>query len=479
MPNPADTDQAPGQIHENASRVVWALAWPAVALNSLQVINTLLDRGFIGHLQPFALTAHGGATNVMFLMFSLAVALSTGATALVSRAFGAGDHTEYRRSAQEAFSLAVFGGITVALVTIIISPFAASALLPATDVDAKKAMVGFLTAFALSLPPAFIINTLAGSLRGVGDTKSPMVISGVQIFLHMALNFMLIFPAHKLGGIRIPGADLGLTGAGTAQAISGWLATVAYVLYIPRTKLGKVHPFRLPAWDWSKRILRVAVPAGVMSTLRVFSMTAFTLVLKQVADASAAIAAMSVAFAIESIMFMPSFGLSAAAGALVGQSLGMKRPDRASRLGWIAGHYAALVTMILVTPIYIAAPGIIDFLVGGKQDIAQEATTLLRCLCTTEFLFGYAMVMIGSMQGAGDTVRPLWIMLISLWGLRLPLAILLALPTGFPFLGFFHLPVGLGMGAFGAWIAMASTQAIQGILSLIAFQQGKWKTARV
>ena len=89
------------RVAENPTRVVWALAWPAVALNSLQVINTLLDRFFIGHLEPAALTAQGASQNVMFLMFSLAMALGTASTALVSRAFGAEDVPGYRIGARQ------------------------------------------------------------------------------------------------------------------------------------------------------------------------------------------------------------------------------------------------------------------------------------------------------------------------------------------------------------------------------------------
>jgi len=80
-------------------------------------------------------------------------------------------------------------------------------------------------------------------------------------------------------------------------------------------------------------------------------------------------------------------------------------------------------------------------------------------------LFAYAMVIVGAMQGAGDTKRPLWISVASLWGIRVPLAWLLAL--------------GFGLGSYGAWISMSLTQGIQGILCLIAFKQGKWKTAQV
>ena len=75
------------------------------------------------------------------------------------------------------------------------------------------------------------------------------------------------------------------------------------------------------------------------------------------------------------------------------------------------------------------------------------------------------MTMVGAMQGAGDTVRPMWLTVICMWGLRVPLAWMLALP--------------LAMGSTGAWIAMSFTQAVQGLLSIWMFKQGKWKDKKV
>jgi len=117
--------------------------------------------------------------------------------------------------------------------------------------------------------------------------------------------------------------------------------------------------------------------------------------------------------------------------------------------------------------------------VGGKDDIAHEASKLLRYLCMTEPLFGLAMVLIGAMQGAGDTVRPLWISIASLWGLRVPLTLIFALPSTFALGGFLKLPFAMGMGSGGAWIAMALTQGIQGVFAFFAFRQGAWKTKKV
>jgi len=446
-------------------RTVWTLAWPAVALNSLQVVNTLLDRFFIGHLSESSLTALGGAMTVTFLTFSFAIAISTGATAIVARAFGAGNQTEYQEASRQAYSLAWMSGLMIGALAILTSSGVSRVMLPADNPEAIRLMIGLIVAFGLGLPAIFIIQTIAGSLRGIGDTRSPMVISGLQILLHITLNFLFIFPTRQMGGVTVPGLGLGVIGATTALTVSAWLSAIVYSIYCHRTPLGKASGFHIPAVDWIKRILRIAIPAATMAVLRVMSLAAFSFMLKFVPNASVAIATLPVAFGVESIMFMPSFGLAMAASALVGQSLGMKDPKRAEKLGWIASHHAAWVTAALSLPIFVFAPQIGGVLLEGKPDLVAEVALLLRLLCVTEVFFAYAMVIIGAMQGAGDTVRPLWIAIISLWGLRVPLAYILA----FPF----------GMGALGAWISLSVTQALQGILSLIAYKQGKWKTMKV
>jgi putative MATE family efflux protein len=464
---------------ERPASVVWLLAWPAVALNSLQVVNTLLDRGFIGHLASAALTGYGGSTVITFLTFSLAVALSTGATALVSRSFGANEPAQYKRAAQESVSLSIYAGLLICLCTFLVARPSADTMLPATDPLARDQMARYLATYSIGLPALFLIQTIAASLRGIGDTRSPMYISGVQILLHISLNVLLIFPPRHVGAITVPGAGMGLQGGAAALSISAWIAAVAYLAFLSKTPLGRLSPFRLPEVHWSLRILRIAIPAAVMNTLRVASFAFFTLILKQVPDASAAIAATSIGFALESIMFMPSLGLGAASAALVGQSLGMKRPDRAERLAWTAGHHGAVVTLCLAGPIFIFANAIAMFMTGGKADISNEASLLLRYLCATEAMFAYSVVMMGAMQGAGDTVRPLRITVFSLWVLRVPLATVLALPVGFRIAGLVPIPIAFGLGATGGWAAMSFSQAVQGVLTMTAFKSGRWKTERV
>ncbi len=451
---------------ENAAKVVWALAWPVVALNALQVVNTLIDRRFIGHLDGASLTGHGGATNVMFFAFSLAVALAAGPTAIVSRAFGANEPKEYRDAARQSLGVSIYVGLLVAALIWLVSGPAALSVLPSTDHAAIRAMAGFTRIYAFGLPAIFVVQTLAASLRGIGDTKSPMVISGVQIGIHVALNVLLI-------------PRIGLNGAAIALSISAWVSAAIYVLFAYRTPL-KVLPSLLPPSPaWAMRLLRVATPAAAMSSLRVLSLTAFTVVLAMAPGASAAIAAMTTAFAIESVLFAPAFGLSAAAGTLVGQSLGMEDPRRAERLAWTCAAFAVVSVLLFIAPVALFTPQIAAGLVGNKPEVIGHSVRLIRLLCTTEVLFCTAMVLFGAMQGAGDTVRPFWISVVALWGLRVPLALFLTLGAGAALGHGLTLPFGAGLGPQGAWLAMTFTQGVQGVLAVVAFRGGSWKTRTV
>lgn len=451
--------------HESPLKVVWALAWPAVVLNSLQVVNTLLDTGFVGQLDQASTVAYGGAMPIGFFFFSIGFALATAATAMVSRAFGAGDQDGYQTACRKVLGVtSVLGMIAAGAMALAAVP-AARLMLPDATGDAGRHMVSYLVAYAIGLPANYVILTLAGSLRGIGDTRSPMVISGMQIVLHIALNYLLIFPSRTVGGVAIPGFDLGLTGAGASLTISAWFSAIVYLLFVTRTPLGRQWNISWPEPTWVRRVMTISIPAAMMSLLRVASLTAFMLVLRYVPDSEAAISAVRPAFSIESMMFMPAFGLSAAAAALVGQSLGMRRPDRAERLGWVAAHSSAVVTLLLCVPIFFFARPIMEIMLPRKPEAAHEAALLLQWLCVTEVGFSYAMVLIGAMQGAGDTVRPLWITVFSLWVLRVPLAWVLAIPLGF--------------GAQGAWAAMSFSQFIQGILAVWIFRQGRWKLREV
>ncbi len=436
-----------------------------MTLNSLQIVNSLLDSYFVQHLATANLTALGAATPVLFLFVSMTFALGTAATALVSRAFGAEDRGGLTLANRKCLGLALIGGLIFALACLPGTQFATTFLLPGGASEAARLMRLYLSVFAFALPALFIVQVLAGSLRGIGDTKSPMIISGIQIGLHITLNAALINSRIVLGPVVLHGLGLGIMGAGLAFTASSWVSAVIYLVWAGHTPLGSCWRFSWPGFVWTKRILNISIPAAMMAVVRVTSLMAFTGVLKQVPQAEAAIGAIRPSFSMESLAFMPAFGLSVAASALVGQSLGMLKPDRAERLAWTAANHAAVVSLAMSVVLFVLAPQVSHFLMPDQPAVATQVTSYLKYICATEVLFGYGMVLVGAFQGAGDTRRPFVMTLACMWGLRVPLAALFAL--------------GLSMGASGCWLAMSVTQAVQGVIAMILFKQGSWKTTMV
>jgi putative MATE family efflux protein len=461
---------------ENIWLTVLNLAWPAMALNGLQTVNSLLDSYFVQRLSEDALAAIGASTTTIFLLISLSMAVGVAATAMVSRAFGEGDTAKFVEANKKCLGFAVLLGFVLIGVAVPLSSPAAQFVIPADAPEAARLMVEYLTIVSLVLPAVFVIQTLAGSLRGIGDTISPMVISGIQILLHILLNYLLIFSSQRIGLLVVPGAGLGLSGAAWAMVISAWICAGVYLVYVTRTPLGESWRIRLPGWEWSQRIFKIAAPAALMSVVRVTSLFMFFAILRWVPDGKIAVGAVRPGFSIEALAFMPSFGLAIAAGALVGQSLGMKLPERAKELGMTAAHMAGALSFVVAAFLFVFADQLAGALLADQPATAAMTAQYLRYVSSTEVFFGYGMVLIGAMQGAGDTVRPFWITFITMWLIRVPLAAVLALKS-VP-LGFVSVP-GLGMGADGCWLTLAITQAIQGAVCIWVWRQGRWQLAKV
>jgi putative MATE family efflux protein len=463
------------QLQKQLSGTLLSVAWPVVALNLLQVFNSVLDRSFIGHLPEEAMGAHGASMSIIFLLFSLAMSVSIGAGAIVARAYGAKEVAEYRLAAQQSLQVAIYIGLFLGVLAFFGTPIAAKVILNPDDVETAKYLTSFLQMYSLGIPAICIIQVIAASLRSTGDTKSPMFLSGIQILAHIILNFTFIFPSSRSWF----GLGLGLAGAGLSLACSAWISAILYILFVRKSALGARFSLSLPIASWWGRVLRIAVPSAFQAALRTFSLTAFTIILSNVPNHKAALSAMGTGFAVESLMFAPAFGFSAAASALVGQNLGAKDPEQAEKIGWLAGFYAFMVAFVICGPIYFLVPHFAGSLVGNKPEIVAELVSIVKWLCITEPLFCLAMVLIGAMQGAGDTKRPLWTGVFALWFVRAPMAVILALPTGATLFWGIELPYGFAMGATGAWIAMSVTQGLQGFFAAISWKQGKWKTIKV
>ena len=143
----------------------------------------------------------------------------------------------------------------------------------------------------------------------------------------------------------------------------------------------------------------------------------------------------------------------------------------------MTAHMAGAVSLVISVCLFVFADPLAHALLPDQPGVADITANFIRFIASTEVFFAYAMVLLRAMQGAGDTRSPLWISVWAQWGIRVPLAAVLAMPA-ITVLGFISIE-GVGMGSNGAWLSMASTQLIQGVAAMWAFKKGNWKLTEV
>lgn len=456
VPPPASTLR---EIH----RQVWTLAWPSVTMMLLQTFNSLMDVFFVGHLpnSAAALAATGVGGSIIFLLISIAMGVSVGTTALVARFTGAQEREHVAFAAGQSISLSFVLALIFGTITYLgRGPMVALMLDTHRSPESAALCVQFLSAALLCALPLFVMNALMGAFRGLGDTRTPLLITIVTIAVHITGNALLIY-----GRLGLPA--LGVRGAGIALAASVWVGCALYIaalLYRSPLKgtLQRRH-LRLSA-EWAWRILKIGIPAALQALIRTLGMMSFTGLLARTVEGAAGVAAMQIGLRAEGIAFMPGFGYSVATSALVGQSLGAKDPERAERYAWAASvQSVAVMTFMAAVFFCLATP--LTRLFTHDPTVLRLGTDYLRINAFSEPFLGVSMVLIGAMQGAGDTIRPTWITFFTMWLVRMPLAYLLVFT--------------LHLNTHGAWLAICLTTIVGGFMSYGLFRTGGWKRMKV
>ena len=449
--------EPPGvESHASLHRAVWMLAWPSVLTMLLQTANSFTDRFFVGHLGSDALAAVGVAGQLMFLLFSVGMSISIGTTALIARFAGARQTDEATVAANQSVWIAGLASLVcVALMLPLRGVLVAQMHLSA---PAAVLCVQYLTLTILGVPALFLMLILGGVFRGLGDTVTPLfVMIGVNI-IHLGGDFLLIF-----GKAGFP--KLGLPGGALALLCSQVVGAILYVLFLRRSPVaGLLSRKRHLEMVWARRILNIGIPAALQNISRVLSMLLFTGVLARTPDATAGVAALTIGLTSESLAFMPGFAFSTAASTLAGQNLGAGNPDRAERAAWSALGQGLGVMCLMGTIFFIFAPQFAHLFTHDPQ-VVPLAVAYLRISALSEPFLGVGMILTGALNGAGDTKAPAWASAVTMWGVRLPLAILLAQVCHY--------------GAVGAWWAMATSTILGGVAAYGLFKWGRWKTVAV
>ena len=369
-------------------RAVVKLALPAVGEQVLNTLVGLSDTFLVGHLNAQAsarlgyssaeaLAGVGLASQLIWLITVCFMAVSVGCTAMIARARGAGDDALANRVLRQS----LLGGLAMGVLATLIGVGLARPMLQALGPDAGVLARGvlFLQIAASTFAPAALLFIGTAALRGVGDTRTPLVVMlGVNV-VNIALSWLLI--NGNLGAPVLGVAGSAIGGPSGAEQLVFQGALLIFVSFV--TQLG-----------------------------------------------TAAYAAHNVVISIESLSFLPGLGYAIAASALVGQHLGAGEPELAEASTYEALRQCGLLMSLLGLGMMLLPHQLIALFVADPQ-VADVGAGAMRIAGAMQPLLALSFVVSGGLRGAGDTRWPLYSKLVSTWGVRLPLVLgLLALGWG-------------------------------------------------
>ncbi|MBI2847610.1 MAG: MATE family efflux transporter [Chloroflexi bacterium] len=435
-------------------RNLFSLSWPMIVSESIYML-TIVDMVWVGKLGAGSLAGLGVASTVIMLGISAKVGLTTGVKALIARSVGAGDMAGANHIARQAFVLSIAYGLVMTVIGVSLAEPILNLFALQPDVGPEG--VAYLRIYSLSWIPVSIWLLAYYMIQASGDTVTPMKVEVIMRVSQLVLSPFLI-----LGWWVFP--RMGVSGAAVSNVAVQSLGMALFLWYLlaGRTRLRLTFKdFRLePKTMW--RIVKIGIPASVMSAQR--SVSNIIVMGFMIPFGTLAIASHSLINGIGMIAFLPTSGLGLGAGVLVGQNLGARKPERAERSGWVAAVLSQGFMVIWAIVTLIWADKII-FIFNSDPGLVQVASTFLRIAAIGYLVMGFGTALQHSISGAGDTLVPMLVSLVSMWLVTIPLAFFLIRVTA--------------TGVYGVRWALIAPFLLGAIAYTAYFRMGRWKLKKV
>ena len=427
---------------------------PLLIGNLAQQLYNTVDSIVVGrYIGDTALAAVGTAGPILNLLLVLFMGVATGASILSAQYFGAKDRATLNKVVGCAIVLTFASGILM----MIIGYFASPALIAMVDPPENVAIgaVTYLQIIFIGILGGAMYNILSGVLRGLGDSVFPLFYLILASLLNIVLDILFV-SRFNMGIAGVAWATI------IAQGISGALCLIRLCTMrsVCDVNWKTLHPDK----RLTIQLCRLGLPAGI--TQAIFSMSAIVVQGLTNSMGEAMIAANTAIMRVDGFAMMPNFTFGTAATTFVGQNIGARRADRIRQGNKSLLALALSCSTVLVACILLLGHQLMGMFTSTPETLAI-GTSGLRWLALGYICFSVSQVLQGNMRGAGETMIPMWISIITTVVLRMPLAYALAWltrselhPNG--------APVAIFASLLISWIFGM-------ILSVIAYWMGLWR----
>ena len=434
-------------------RLIVSLSIPSILAQISATVMFFIDAAMVGHLGARATAAIGLVETTTWLLGGLASAANMGFSVQVAHFIGANDFKAARRVLRQSLMCCFLWSLMLSLVSIAIHSYLPYWLGGSEEI-AHDASLYFMIFGVCGI--FFQMQGLAGSmLKCSGNMKIPSALNIMMCVLDVVFNYFFIY----ILNMGVMGAALG---TGLAELITALL--MLYFLLWRSKMLHLVNrddeddiddrSFR-PTAGIVQTAFKIGAPMGFQHMLMGGAQVVSTIIVAPLG--TVAIAANSLAITVESLCYMPGYGIAEAATTLVGQSIGAGQRLLTKSFAYMSVSLGIGVMTFMGILMWVFAPEMM-LLMSPVEEIIVQGADILRIEAWAEPMFAAAIVCNGVFIGAADTLKPAIMSLTSMWCVRLTLAAYLARDYGLR----------------GVWTAMAIELTFRGLLFLTRLFRGRW-----
>jgi putative MATE family efflux protein len=429
------------------ARVIWSFAVPMLIGNIFQQLYNLTDAWVVGRfVGKEALAAVGSSFSIIFLLVALIIGATMGSGILVSQFFGARDLEKVRRILSTTYLYVFWAAIAMTAIGLVVTrPLL---VLLHTPADVLPQATAYLQIMFAGTVLMFGYNAFSAVLRALGDSRTPLYFLITAVVLNVGLDILFV-----------AGLGWGVAGAAWATVISQGVAFAAGWVYMQRSGHDILRiDLRHMVFDRHLfgQAMRIGLPSAVQQTLVAMGFMALQRIVN--GFGTDAVAAYTAAGRLDSFAAMPAMNFSMALVTFVGQNLGAGKPERVKK-GFLAtlmmsGAIAVATTLAMV---FFKVPLIRMF--NADPAVVEIGSRYLLIVGSFYILFSTMFVSGSVPRGAGDTVFPMLVTLLSLWVVRVPLSIFLS----------------RSMGTDGVWWSMPMAWGLGAALNVGYYFTGRWR----
>ena len=437
---------------------VWKIAWPTMLTNVIGGLQGIVDNILVGHLVGYTGNAAiGVAWQIIIIVIVFITSLFTGMSVLVARFAGAGDSAKVDRTVYQAFLTAV--GLSVLIMAPLgyfLSPWLLDLVNAAPPVKAEA--LPFLRIMFLFSSGMLIFYMLSGALRSAGDARTPMVLGIAMTVLNLVLNVVLISGLGPVPAYGTAGSAMGTVIASGLVALYAMIKLWrgGWVVAFPRGQSYR------PDWTIIRSLFRFGLPTGIQGIAMNVGGMFMLAFIGSLAQSAAAQAAFAVSYGqLFSLITWTSVGLMGAAATVAGQNLGAGQADRANAAVHVAARLGA-AGAAFIGLFFLLLPRQLLAVFGMNEPVVVDiGVQLLRVLSLSGLFIAVALTYTGGLQGTGDTKSPLYISIVSQ----------IIVPLGICFV----VQRVSRLDPIDIWLAILFGHATRAALSVIRFNQGRWR----